>query len=226
MTLHWDGREQNYYRFFSHIRGVLGFEFNDFELIMGTGDELAMTNAIDMAFPGCKRKLCTKHIKDNLIRQMTDNVPKSAAERNEIVSLIFGAQGVASANDSATFDERNFLLKETLKAKKHDDFIEYYERYVENKISNHVVAGDDQLWTNNNTESMNNRLKVLLGWEPRKTDELIEKMYELIKTQMVDLRRSLAVRNWKFLIERALHTFKNHKTRSDVKNRRGKEEPV
>ncbi|KAL3882696.1 hypothetical protein ACJMK2_029009 [Sinanodonta woodiana] len=38
---------------------------------------------------------------------------------------------------------------------------------------------------------MNNRLKVLLNWQPRKTNKLIEKIYELIKVQLTDIRRSL-----------------------------------
>ena len=112
LMLHWDGRQKNYFRFFSHIRGVLGLELNNIELLMGTDDERAMTNAIDMAMPGVKRKLCTKHIKDNIIRQTTDKIPKTTKERKEIVDLIFSSEGVATANDSAVFDERNQLLKE------------------------------------------------------------------------------------------------------------------
>ena len=38
---------------------------------------------------------------------------------------------------------------------------------------------------------MNLWLKVLLNWQPRKIDELIDKLYELDKLQMVDIRRSL-----------------------------------
>ena len=106
LMLHWDGREHTYFRFFSHIRGILGVNIQNLEIIMGTDDEKAMTNTIDMAFPGCQRKLCTKHIKDNMVRNMTDKIPKSTKDRNEIINMIFGASGVASANDAAEFDEK------------------------------------------------------------------------------------------------------------------------
>ena len=150
LMLHWDGRQQNYFRFFSHLRGVLGIEIKNVEILMGTDDEKAMVIAIDLAFPDCKRKLCTKHIKDNLIRQMTEKIPKNTKERMCIVEMIFGLNGVATANDSAAFDERNKILKTKLIEHNNGDFLVYYEKYIQEKIAKHVVSGDDQLWTNNN----------------------------------------------------------------------------
>ncbi|KAL3856906.1 hypothetical protein ACJMK2_011612 [Sinanodonta woodiana] len=185
--LHWDGRQQNYFRFVSHLRGVFGIEIKNIEMILGTDDERAVINAIDMVFPGCTRKLCSKHLKDNILRQMTDKIPKSVIDRKEIVDMIFGANGVTTANDSATFEERNFKLKNNLEEQRHSDFLQYYVRHVENKLVNYIISSDeDQLWTNNNTESMNHRLKVKLNWEPRKTDELVEKIFKLVKVEMVD----------------------------------------
>jgi hypothetical protein len=182
LMLHWDGRQQNYFRFFSHLRGVLGMEIKNIEMILGTDDERAMINAIDMAFPGCSKKLCSKHLKDNILRQITDKIPKSTIDRKEIVDMIFGANGVATANDSATFDERNIKFKNNLEEQRHSDFLQYYVRHVEDKLANYVISSDEEkLWTNNNTESMNHRLKVKLNWEPRKTDELVEKIFELVR---------------------------------------------
>ena len=54
-----------------------------------------------------------------------------------------------------------------------------------------AINQEDKLWTNNNTESMNNRLKVACHWKPLKCDELVFKLEEIINTQMVDLRRAL-----------------------------------
>jgi transposase-like protein len=191
LLLHWDGKQENYYRFFAHLRGVIDNEISNIEIIMGSDDEKALTNAIDQAFPGVKRKLCSKHIKDNIIRQMTDKIPKSTKTRSDIVGKLFGENGVAKADDSAMFDERNNAFKQELIQNKHDDFLEYYEKHVQEKISEHVVNQTDQLWTNNNTESINHRLKVLLQWKPRKTNELIDKLYDLVKMQTVDMRRAL-----------------------------------
>ncbi|KAL3889314.1 hypothetical protein ACJMK2_001665 [Sinanodonta woodiana] len=105
--LHWNGRRHNYFRLISHLRGALDIEIKNVEILIGTDDEKAMVNAIDLAFPDCKRNLCTKHITYILIRQMTEKIPKTTKERTCIVETIFGPNGVATANDSATFDERN-----------------------------------------------------------------------------------------------------------------------
>lgn len=189
LMLHWDGKTKTYFRFFSFLRGILDIDLKNIEMLIGTDDEKAMTNAIDSTFPEAKRRLCTKHIKDNLIRQMTDKIPKNTQERNEIIHKIFGPNGVASADNSAVFDERNELLKTSLEG--HEDFLEYYVKYVQQKISEHCVNEQDQLWTNNNTESINHRLKVSTDWKPQKTDELVEKLYDVVRVQHVDIRRAL-----------------------------------
>ena len=112
---------------------------------MGTNDEKAMTNAIDLAFPAVNRRLYTKHIKNNLIRQMTDKFPKTNKDRQENVSLIFGDIRLAKLDDSAIFDERNNKLEETLKLEQHDVFLQYYENFVQNKIESHGVAKSEDL---------------------------------------------------------------------------------
>ena len=53
---------------------------------------------------------------------------------------------------------------------------------------NHTT-GD--FWTNNNAESMNNRLKQAIGWKPLKIDELIENINGVVWVQFVDLRRAM-----------------------------------
>ncbi|KAH3713351.1 hypothetical protein DPMN_073141 [Dreissena polymorpha] len=47
------------------------------------------------------------------------------------------------------------------------------------------------MWTNNNTERMNNRLKEKIDWQPKATDQLVDHLHDHVKVQMVDLRRSL-----------------------------------
>ena len=189
LMLHWDGQFTSYYKFFTHLRGVLNLNLTQVELLLGTDDEKAMTNALDATFPEANRRLCTKHIKDNVTRQLTDKIPTNRKERAKIVKTIFGRDGIANANDSTTFDERSALLKEELK--QYPGFLEYFEKYVQKKIADHCINQEDKLWTNNNTESMNNRLKVACDWKPLKCDELVFKLEEIINTQMVDLRRAL-----------------------------------
>ncbi|KAL3881113.1 hypothetical protein ACJMK2_027574 [Sinanodonta woodiana] len=93
---------------------------------------------------------------------------------------------------TTTFEERNIKLNKNLEEQRHSDFLQYYVQHVENKLAIYIISRDeDQLWTNNNTESMNHRLKLKLNWEPRKTDKLVEKIFKLVTVEMVDLGRSL-----------------------------------
>ena len=48
---------------------------------------------------------------------MMDKIPKSTEDRDEMVNLILGLNGVASADDSAEFDTKNREFKETLTIK-------------------------------------------------------------------------------------------------------------
>ncbi|KAL3847779.1 hypothetical protein ACJMK2_018673 [Sinanodonta woodiana] len=114
-----------------------------------------MFNAMDTAFLGCSRKLCSKHVHDSILRQMTDKSSKS--------------KGVATTHDYAAFKERNIKLKNNLEEQRHGDFLQYYIRHVEQELAYYIISsGEDQHWTNNSTESMNHRFKVKLDREPRR----------------------------------------------------------
>lgn len=62
-------------------------------------DEKALSNAIDEDFPITKRKLCTKHIVDNVIRYITDKIPKDTRTRHEVVGHLFRENGMTRSND-------------------------------------------------------------------------------------------------------------------------------
>ncbi|KAL3862468.1 hypothetical protein ACJMK2_008432 [Sinanodonta woodiana] len=75
----------------------------------------------------------------------------------------FRANGVATANDSATCEERN-IKQNNFEEQRRSDFLQYSVRHVENKLAKYIISsGEDQLWTSNNTESMNHRLNVKLN---------------------------------------------------------------
>lgn len=56
-----------------------------------------------------------------------------------------------------------------------------------------MQAGTDgnDLWTNNNSESLNNILKLATGWKPQKLPVLVDKIADIIQLHMNDLRRAL-----------------------------------
>ena len=80
------------------------------EILLDTDDEKALTSSLTNNFPGSKRKLCTKHIKDNLKHHLTDKCPTDPKTRKQIINKIFGPDGVASAESSFQFDQRNESL--------------------------------------------------------------------------------------------------------------------
>ncbi|KAH3702821.1 hypothetical protein DPMN_077847 [Dreissena polymorpha] len=47
LFLHWDGKQETYFRFFAHLRGILDIEIKNIEILMRSDDEKALTNAID-----------------------------------------------------------------------------------------------------------------------------------------------------------------------------------
>lgn len=40
-------------------------------------------------------------------------------------------------------------------------------------------------WTNNNTESINNIIKLSTNWQPQSTPELVEKLYNVTKLHFI-----------------------------------------
>jgi hypothetical protein len=53
------------------------------------------------SFPNAKRRLCTKHLKDNVIKHYLQNrVGVNTTERNNIMSAIFGDDGLVSADNT------------------------------------------------------------------------------------------------------------------------------
>ena len=89
---------------------TLDLNGSSIEILLDTNDEKALTSSIDTNFPGSKRKLCTKHIKDNLKHHLTAKCPTDPKTRNQIINKIFVPDGVASAESGFQFEHRNRSL--------------------------------------------------------------------------------------------------------------------
>lgn len=79
---------------------------------------------------------------------------------------------------------------------KYPRFHNYWERRIERKVKKYVYEpirnGDiSQLWTNNNSESMNNRLKQVAEWKQHRLPELVERLAMVSRIQIMNLRRTL-----------------------------------
>lgn len=173
MMLHFDSDYETYFTFLSHIRVKTG----DTDIIFGSDEEKAITKAIHNAFPSATHLLCTKHMKDNIRRNLQDKVGCSREDREKIVKTIFGPNGIArNSDDSITLDLNLSNLQPFFQ--KYPPFEKYFKKKIQNNLIHHVIqpinnAIIQELWTNNNTESMNNRMKMQCNWKSQKMPSLI-----------------------------------------------------
>ena len=91
VMLHKEADYTVYHSFFSHIRTRLAVGITDIDVRIpktmefGSDAEKALTKAIDDCFPNADRKLCTKHLKDNLSDYLKNRAGVTATERKTIV---------------------------------------------------------------------------------------------------------------------------------------------
>ena len=160
----------------------------------GSDDEKALTKAIDHSFPGAKRVLCTKHLKDNLQHYMTNVASIKPDQRSTISNLIFGDQGLVNANDSFEFER---ISSEIVSTTDSEQFKNYFSVCFKDRVGKYVTEprraekDSGKLWTNNNSETMNHVLKMAVDWKPKATPELVDKIYDVVNLQFLDMKRVL-----------------------------------
>lgn len=81
-------------------------------------------------------------------------------------------------------------------AKNYKQFVEYYDRHPKPRISSFVTEANrrintKKLWTNNNAESMNRVMKVAVNWKPQSTPELVQKLFDIVDFQYINLCSAL-----------------------------------
>ena len=70
-------------------------------------DEGGLTKAIDNVFPNAARLLCSKHIKVNVTYLIKNKLPITKDQRSDIMSNLFGDNGIINADDTTDFDVRS-----------------------------------------------------------------------------------------------------------------------
>ena len=223
VMLHKEADYTVYHSFFSHIRARLAVGITDIDVRIpktmefGSDAEKALTKAIDDCFPNADRKLCTKQLKDNLSDYLKNRAGVTATERKTIVDKIFGEEGIVLVNDSFDFEEKCISVKDL--ATENTQFLNYFENHFKQNLLKYVVNPKGQKsWTNNNSESMNNILKLEIDWKPQNTVSLIEKIKNVIKLQFLDLKRSL-LGNGNYRLFGAYNRFKISESAYRVKSK-------
>lgn len=137
------------------------------------------------------------------------------------MSFIFGHSGIVNSDNLLSYDSKLANL---------DSFIRNFpnfQNYLETQLKPPTTKTSfrtftnrncEEQWTNNNSESMNNRLKQSLDWKPHKLPDLVTKINEISSFQMnSSIQRNDPCRaihgNGNCIME---NTLKHHRVQPDV----------
>ncbi|VDI18172.1 Hypothetical predicted protein [Mytilus galloprovincialis] len=79
---------------------------------------------------------------------------------------------------------------------KYSSFANYFNSNLRDRLEDYVrqpkvQLKHDRLWTNNNCESMNHVFKKAVEWKPQPIPDLAIKLMDIVRVQLIDLKRSL-----------------------------------
>ena len=159
------------------------------KLICGSDDEAAIHKSLVENFPGCTHLLCTKHLKENLIRYIRDKIGVNRTIRNCIVNKVFDLLNSKNIEEYE-LKEKKCLIYCQLKSSQLVSYLQgRFLPLLKEKVWNHIqVAG---IWTNNNCESMNNVLKSAADWKQLKLPNLINMLEKVVNSLYIDMKKAI-----------------------------------
>jgi hypothetical protein len=192
--LHGKSDFETFNAFFSHI----GSKFTDEEihkLIIGSDDETALRKSIRRSLPGSTQIICTRHLKNNVKDYLLRKVGVKDTDKKFIVNVLFGENGLTDADTTVIFESRlrscNDLIEE-----KAPDFKKYCDQRIIPLIRDQVnipmrAKALDKDWTNNNSESFNNLLKIGTNHKIEDMSNLIEIIRKIVISQYKDIEKAM-----------------------------------
>ena len=154
---------------------------------IGSDDEGGLTKAIDNVFPNAARLLCSKLIKNNVTDHIKNKLQITKDQRSDIMSTLFGDNGIINADDTTDFDVRSENLCSSFPV-----FAEYFNSKLKTRMLKHVIRPNTRLWTNNNCERMNHRFKISTDWKPQRLLELVNTIHDIVRLHFADLKKALS----------------------------------
>jgi len=121
--------------------------------------------------------------------------------REQIIQLLFGANGLALSPDESVFEDRRASVLQYVRqyCPGAEDYIGL--RVIPKLLNNCTTSWrapwlGPQRWTNNACESANNIIKLALNWKPARLTDLVRHLHELVTAQYksVDLAAATAAR--------------------------------
>jgi len=198
--IHYRNDAQSYQELLDYVHR----ELNSDQIVIGSDGDKAIHKAVETVFPDSTHLYCTRHVRDNIERQLI-KYRVSQAERQTLMDFIFhSSESLIQSATEEEFDERLDELRERWRAIQTRDntrstdatnFYDWFNRHQVNTFRNHLIAavripinfcdrnGFPLLFYNNDVESMNNALKNETNWEQRSLSEVIDIIEKLITTE-------------------------------------------
>jgi len=186
MLLHGNSDFELFTTFFSHIAAKLkDKQFS--QLTIGSDEEGGIGKAIRFCFGEAKHVLCSRHLKNNTIKHLADKIGLPSAERKKIIDALFGDNGIALAENSIMFDHKVEEVKKLCPTE--------FSRHLTNKLipilKDNTIMKDNKLWTNNNSESINNILKLETEWKSQNLTDLVSSLEKIVRAQFKEIMRAI-----------------------------------
>ena len=198
--LHWDGLYTTYNRFFSHIQGQLekdinGIQVSGHQLVLGSDEEKALLKAMKEAFPTADNILCSRHIKDNLKRQLRNKIGANDTQIKEIEDDIFGSAGLLAMDDEFEYEMRVLQVNDKYLVNM-PELLPYFQKLTRLALKYLFLPAKKNksvpiTWKNNSCESMNHILKLACNWRSQKQPELVDIIFKIVRLQYADIKRAI-----------------------------------
>ncbi|XP_065321173.1 uncharacterized protein LOC135928628 [Gordionus sp. m RMFG-2023] len=196
--LHGSSDYETFNIFFSHLEGVFKKnKINVENLIFGSDEELGLITSLRKNFSNSTHILCTYHMKKNLNLFLQDKEGMDSRTREDIVTKIFGKEGLVFSLSDKIFGEKVEKLRDYCRDKQFIKLLKHIDASLKNNLflyvylplKNKVIS---YLYTNNNCESLNNVLKIKFNRDSTTpVHMMVNKIYELSLAQEKDFERAL-----------------------------------
>ncbi|XP_065323611.1 uncharacterized protein LOC135930745 isoform X2 [Gordionus sp. m RMFG-2023] len=166
--LHGNSDYRTYNIFFSELQGVFKkHQINVENIIFGSDEEFAMVSALRKNFNTSKHLLCTLHMRRNLSISLKNSQGVPMRLREYISNMIFGENGIIYSTDDIMFRKKMLKFRNICIVNKYDKFLKNMFKSFEKKLYEYVYIPlknkfISQVYTNNNSESMNSVLKMMI----------------------------------------------------------------
>ena len=181
-------------------------------LIIGSDGAPAIKSAVASVFPDSIQLFCTRHVKNNIERELI-KLQISKDERREVLEYLFDSpESLIQSETEDEFDQRldglrdvwyRIIDRNEQRFSDPNDFLTWFNRYQSQTFRNHLIASvriqvgyvdrHDKpiLFYNNDIEALNHVLKHDANWEVQSLSSIIDIIERQITMQKNETVRAL-----------------------------------